>query len=173
MSLMARGILEIDGRRIELTDAQVEELLKGKEDVKKTPFTRRPIDQGEDSKYYYISCYGNIDDAIDDSSIDTDLYNVANYCADKELMEQRALHEVLDRLLWRFSMENDGDKIDWDNQFQSKYRICYNKFSKKFYVMSNEESKSYTTYFYSMKIANRAIEEIIKPFMEEHPEFVW
>ena len=170
---MARGILEIDGRRIELTDAQVEELLKGKEDIKRTPFTRRPVDQGEDSRYYYISCYGNVDDAIHDSSVDDNLYNVANYCADEELMEQRALHEVLNRLLWRFSMENDGDKIDWSNKFQTKYKISYNKINKEFYVNSNEEAKGYTIYFYSREIARYAIKEIIEPFMKEHPEFVW
>lgn len=164
---MARGILEIDGRRIELTDAQVEELLKGKEE---SCFNRRKSNQ----RYYSISHQGKIVEEYEhETVIDLNLYNVANYCADKELMEQRALHEILDRLLWRFSMENDGDKIDWSNKFQGKYKIYQNKINKKFYVESNYETKSNAIYFYSLKIANRVIKEIIEPFMKEHPEFVW
>ena len=28
-------------------------------------------------------------------------------------------------------------------------------------------------YFYSKSIAQKAIEEIIRPFMKEHPDFIW
>lgn len=169
---MARGILEIDGRRIELTDAQVEELLKGKEE-EKNPFMKRPTNDGENSKYYYIDCYGTVNFDFDNSSIDVQLYNVANYCTDRKLMEQRALHEVLDRLLWRFSMENDGDKIDWDNVYQDKYKIYFGHVNKEFYIDNNQHNQYGAIYFHEEKIAKRAIKEIIEPFMEKHPEFVW
>lgn len=164
---MARGILEIDGRRIELTDAQVEELLKGKEENR---FDRRKANQ----RYYSISHQGKIVEEYEhETVIDLNLYNVANYCADKKLMEQRALHEILDRLLWRFSMENDGDKIDWDNEHSLKYYIFFNNKGKRFVIDSNQYNQHDGIYFYSRKIAERAIEEIIKPFMKEYPEFVW
>lgn len=164
---MARGILEIDGRRIELTDAQVEELLKGKEE---SYFNRRKSNQ----RYYSISHQGKIVEEYEhETVIDLNLYNVANYCANKELMQQRALHEILDRLLWRFSMENDGDKIDWGNNYQSKYRIVFNCQNYNFVIESNQYIKNDRNYFYSRKTAERAIEEIIKPFMKEHPDFVW
>ena len=52
---MARGILEIDGRRIELTDEQVEELLKEKV---KNPFRR--VNTCNQKKYYYIYSNGEI-----------------------------------------------------------------------------------------------------------------
>ena len=169
---MTRGFLEIDGRRIELTDAQVEELLKGKE-KEKNPFMKRPTNDGENSKYYYIDCYGTVNFDFDNSSIDVQLYNVANYCTDRKLMQQRALHEILDRLLWRFSMENDGDKIDWNDKNKKKYKIYQNKTNKVFYVETNYEVKNNAIYFYSKEIANHAIKEIIEPFTKEHPEFIW
>ena len=37
----------------------------------------------------------------------------------------------------------------------------------------NQYKEGTTVYFYSREIAGKAIDEIIKPFMKEHPEFVW
>ena len=166
---MARGILEIDGRRIELTDAQVEELLKGKEE-KKTPFTR--VERSEN--YYCISYLGEVVKEIEsDSIVERQLHGNANYCTDGELMKQRALHEILDRLLWRFSMENDGDKIDWGNEYSSKYYIYFNNKEKRFVTNNNRYNQYSVIYFYSEEIAKRAIKEIIEPIMKKHPEFVW
>lgn len=173
---MARGILEIDGRRIELTDEQVEELLKDNEHSMKKYFARRPITQckNENSKYYCIVAQGNVEGYYETGhSFDNKVYNVANYCTDEKLMQQRALHEILDRLLWRFSMENDGDKIDWDNHFQLKYSICFNHEDKEFLIRNNTYSQYGKIYFHSYRIAERAIKEIIEPFMKEHPEFIW
>lgn len=164
---MARGYLEIDGKRIELTNEQVEKLL-GAEEIKKNPF-----EKGED--YYFITPAGNVRKDFDtDGCKESSLrYDVANYCKDEELMKQRALHEILDRLLWKFSMENDGDKIDWHDDDDEKYAIvfCYN--DNNFDIHLNCYTCYNTIHFHSREIAKRAIEEIIKPFMKKHPEFVW
>ena len=163
---MARGILEIDGRRIELTDEQVEKLLKSDNNDS----FRRDISK----LYYYIDDCGKIKNSSESNHIVDELrHNTANYCTDRELMQQRALHEILHRLLWRFSMENDGDKIDWDCNNKNKYKIYRSEINKGFYAELNYEVKSNTIYFYSKEITERAIKEIIEPFMKEHPEFVW
>ena len=155
----------INGKKAELTEEQLKAL--GIEIEKKSVFERK-----EDKSYYYISAYGTVRRTLDKEwTTDTLQYNVANYCTDKALMEQRALHETLDRLLWRFSMEHDGDKIDWDVP-SSKYRIYCDE-HKSFLVSWDNTSKSHTIYFHTRNIAERAIEEIIKPFIEEHPEFRW
>ena len=70
-------------------------------------------------------------------------------------------------------MENDGDKIDWDCNNKNKYKIYRSEINKGFYAELNYEVKSNTIYFYSKEITERAIKEIIEPFMKEHPEFVW
>jgi hypothetical protein len=88
-------------------------------------------------------------------------------------MEQRALQETLNRLLWRFSMEHDGDKIDWSNRITLKYFISYDNSESCFSTDWHAIGKSCNIYFHTRAIAQQAIEEIVKPFITEHPEFRW
>ena len=168
---MSENYIMLNGKRVDLTDEHLEKL--GLKVEKKDPFNTR-----FKSEYYYINFLGHVKRIGDwDDSTDNAIYNVANCCTDFELMQQRALHETLSRLLWRFSMQNDGDKIDW-NVTSRKYFITYDYRDEEFRVDYYQTSigcalKSTTEYFYSVDIAKRAIEEIVIPFMKEHPEFVW
>lgn len=155
--------LMINGKKIELTDEQKKALGI----VEKNCFDRVDF-------YHYIGIYGKIDYIKDnDDDVDNQLYAVANYCTDKDLMHQRALHETLNRLLWRYSMTHDGDKIDW-NELTCKYAIYYSHSLKQFGIWEMIYCKTENAvYFYSREIALSAIEEIIKPFMKEHPDFIW
>ena len=168
---MSENYIMLNGKRVDLTDEQLEKLgLK----VETNCFER--VKEGE--IYYRIYEGVGIEFVENHNGIlDNERYNAANYCTDKELMEQRALHETLSRLLWRFSMQNDGDKIDW-NDGCYKYFIIYNHRDEMFEVDSYQSPfgctlKSAMQYFYSVDIAKRAIDEIVLPFMKEHPEFVW
>ena len=156
----------INGKKAELTEEQLKAL--GIELPKKSPFER--VEKGE--KYYCIEALGNVCSYTEDYyGIDTQAYDIANYCTDKSIMEQRALHETLNRLLWRYSMEHDGDKINWDN-YVCNYRIARHRSNGKFFVDFNDGSQDVcAVYFYTKEIALNAIEEIVKPFMKAHPEF--
>ena len=128
--------------------------------------------------FYYISCKADIELATEfRTAFDEEMYEVANYCTDKYLMEHRALHETLNRLLWRYSMEHDGDKIEWHNDPQknrTKAFIYYNHIEKKFEVNTRWDCQFFgCVWFNNYEIAENAIEEIIKPFMEAHPDFKW
>ena len=96
----------------------------------------------------------------------------ANYCTDKNLMKQRALHETLSRLLWRYSMEHDGDKIDWDSPAQKKYLPYYDLHANKYCVDCTTWRKYHSAYFHTYEAAENAINDIIKPFMAEHLDFI-
>ena len=167
---MSENYIMLNGKRVDLTDEQIKKLgLNVKEDTW--------IKQKYGELYYFIASDGEIISDTDTRPSDNERYKVANYCTDKNIMQQRALHETLDRLLWRFSMQNDGDKIDW-NVTSRKYFITYDYRDEEFRVDYYQTSigcalKSTTEYFYSVDIAKRAINEIIIPFMKEHPEFVW
>lgn len=159
----------IDGKKIVLTEEQVKTLGLEMEE-KKDCFQRAGY-----NKYYYIKDNGKVIISFDKNHMaDVTRHEVGNYCTDVELLKQRALHETLNRLLWRFSMQNDGDKIDWSNERQCKFSIYYN-----FCEGDNFITCSYTCkhngiiYFYTEEIAQRAIDEIILPFVKEHPEFMW
>lgn len=164
---MNENYIMLNGKRVDLTDEQLEKLgLK----VEKDCFRRLKNNQ----KYYCIRAIGKVESFLDnEDEIDDEYYKVANYCTDKSLMEQRALHETLSRLLWRFSMQNDGDKIDWHNANQCKYQIYYNHNEGKYFVSNNCWQQYNGQYYRTEEIAKRAIDEIILPFMKEHPDFVW
>lgn len=159
----------LEGKKIPLTDEQVN-MLKGTiEQPKKSPFER--VERG--SEYYFIDADGEVNPDFDLQSPNDDYcYEIANYCADKELMEQRALHETLNRLLWRFSMENGEGENPWDNE-SSHWNIVGNGQN----VIMPSSVYSYSTMgsvcFPSQELAQQAIDEIIKPFMKDHLEFVW
>lgn len=155
----------INGNKTELTEEQLKQL--GIEIPKANPFAR-----AYNNIYYVIHGDGEVCTERDSKKpYDDRAFNIANYCTDKAIMEQRALHETLSRLLWRYSMEHDGDKIDWKCVSQSKWYIFYNTSSKKWSVGVGHNSLFLDTYFYTGTIARNAIEEIIKPFMKAHPEF--
>lgn len=163
---MMDNYIMFEGKKIPLTEEQVA-MLKGENG---SLFKRQRI--GE--RYYYIGGSGNIYSLDElDSGTDYNLFKAGNYCTDKELMHQRALHETLDRLLWRFSMENWELDNPWDGE-NFHYRIIYINAPKwRAIVEAYRTTKFSGPYFNSREVAERAIKEIIEPFMKEHPDFVW
>ena len=157
-----------EGQKIPLTDEQVE-MIKSCADKKKSPFERVEYNQ----RYYYIDAGGTVSESTDgDFADDNECFNAANYCTDEELMEQRALHETLNRLLWRFSMENgEGERL-WDNDHAHWY-IEYSHVAGTYHVrwVYNMHGIG-IVHFPSAEIAQRAVVEIIEPFTKKHPDFV-
>lgn len=148
-----------------------------------------PFERWDGQKYWYIDPdfttvnYGN----DTDSCLDNYRYQVANYCVDKEMMQQQAWKEELSRLLWRFSMEHNGDKIDFnkntpkwtikvvvkDNSWGRLYRSLYCPDNTCFSIDYEYSAHSIPgVYFASDEIATQAIKKVIEPFLEEHPDFV-
>ena len=162
--------LEIDGKRTKLTDEQLK-ALGLYEEPKKSPF-----DRVEKEKSYYLidncGCVASIRDYC--WGADKTRHDIANYCTNREIMQQRAWHETLNRLLWRFSMENGYDKINWHNGNYDKYLIYFDHSCSTLYVAQHSEYDYVGTIcFVTREIAARAIEEIVKPFMVKHPDFIW
>lgn len=159
----------INGKKAELTEEQMKAL--GIELPKANPFKRA----GERTAFYYITNKGKVEYGVEIKDFHcNELYKAANYCTDREILEQRALNETLNRLLWRYSMEHDGNKIDWSNYNIGKHYIYYDCREKNFKVSMRKEIFDINAiYFYNANIAKNAIEAIIKPFMKTHPEFKW
>ena len=161
----------IDGVKVLLNDSQISELraiLEKRETKKNSPFER----QKYGDCYYCITSNGEVRDACESGdSFDSVHYDNANYCTDEELLDQRALEEILARRLWRYSMEHDGDKIDWSDD-QCKYAIYYDAKNGLFDTTSNEFCQSTnTTYFVDRETAVNAIKEVVEPFMKKYPGF--
>lgn len=158
----------INGKKAELTEEQL--IALGIKIEKNDPFK---LELGE---YFYITAGGEVaEDYYCSGCIGTKKrHSVANFCTDKDLMKQRALHENLSRLLWRYSMEHDGDKIKYGDDSR-KYYIYFNNSNINLPSVSCWASSATVgkTFFYSESIAKDAIEEVVKPFMKAHPDFKW
>ena len=159
--------LTIDGKEIQLTDEQLKML--GIE-VKKNPFDR----VSGDDKYYYAIVSGDVLRRVDiNDKTDRRLYNAINYFNDKTFAEQVALHQLLYRKLLKFSYDNGYEDTEEWNGGNEHWAIRYNSYRNEFRLYYQDGYKAHEVYFSSEEGAKRAIEEVVKPFMKEHPEFVW
>lgn len=97
------------------------------------------------------------------------IYNIANYFSTEEKAEEINFKQTLFRKLQRFSDENGGNEIDWNNFEEPKFRIGYSLADKDLIVIRVYTIKSQgCVYFTSEKNAKKAIElfhdDLIKYF---------
>ncbi len=163
---MNENYLIIEGIKVPLTDEQVA-MIKGTGALKskeKSPFSR--VEKND--TYWLIDIDGRITQTYEHGyEADDEQFSCANYCSDKELTEERAIREKLSRLLWRFSMENGGENIDWENPNQSKYSICiyFDDKGLKWEIGKGIKCKCLNeVYFVDEDTARRAIREVVEPF---------
>lgn len=146
-----------------------EDELEPAEEPKQYPFNIMPCEQ-----YYSICSNGSVDSYANNSDfMDKRLFAIANACKDYSLMKQRALHETLNRLLWRASIIAGELDNEW-NMNNNHYYIYYEVDSGTSRIgYNNGNHIQGICYFPTEESAEDAIENIVKPFMREHPDFVW
>ena len=136
------------------------------EDIKMSNDWKRKID-GE--IYYFISTRGKIRSYNENSDdADDELFESYNYFSTREKATEVRDMNLLQRKMLKFYDENDG-KVDWNNKSQQKYSIyCYCG-DYESWEISWTYKKKYTNevYFSSEELAQRCIDKVIKPFMEE------
>ena len=166
--------LILDGVEYNLSDSLVAKL---KEEIAINDAVRRDqtvFDRLVGKRYYWVDKVGDVSTYIDDGTpMDGALYAAANYCRDEEMMKQRALHDTLNRLLWRYSEEHGGD-LPWDFTSLNKHYFIYHGVVDGIatsYVVGMKLQG--VVYFKDEKTALDAIEDVVNPFLAEHPEFVW
>ena len=153
-----------------LTEKEREKFFKLVEKSTKKSFN--PFERVEKNKsYYYIDDWSRV---IEENEVrflnDTAHFAICNYFNNKEFAEHQALRELLNRKLIKFSYENGGADIDDSTEVITIY---YNKVRRDFMVCTLDSPDVLTPVFVSGEVAERAIDEVVKPFMEEHPDFKW
>ena len=163
---MNENYLIIEGIKVPLTDEQVA-MIKGTGALKlkeKSSFSRVE----ENDPYWLIDIDGRITQTYEHGyEADDEQFSCANYCSDKELIEERAIREKLSRLLWRFSMENGSKDIDWEDPNRFKYSICiyFDGKDLKWEIGKSIKCKCLNeVFFIDEDTARRAIREIVEPF---------
>lgn len=166
---MNENYIVINGKKIELTEEQLKQFGIETEKKRKNPF--EIVERGED--YFYVNRYGDINNSRqDDDFKDNCLFQAANYFNDESFAEQVALHQLLYRKLLKFAYDNGCGDVEWNSRY-AHWLIYYNTNNGKFYVGGNDTFKYQGVYFSTRRGAECAIEEVVKPFMKEHPDFVW
>ena len=167
---MSDNYAVINGKRVELTDEQVEAISAEIVEMKINPFNRMGL-----GSYYYVPHYDGTARTFteDNGMTDTFMHLNSNYFNDKDFAKQVALHQLLYRKLLKFSYGiGCEDNQEWDGANRHWY-IQYDHHDKSFGVTWHDTFQHSGVYFSMMKSAECAIKEVVEPFMKEHPEFVW
>ena len=101
------------------------------------------------------------------------MFEGANYFSTQPFARQVALHQLLYRKLLKFAYDNEFEDEEWNGTNMHAY-IIYN-FTRKDYDIrwTRNEKEPGTVYFKTPTRATAALNEVVMPFVKEHPEFVW
>lgn len=139
---------------------------------RKNPFNSKL----EDSEEYFIIDSGGVKPFLhnyyDVDVTDSQRLNNINSFNDKDFAYQIYLHELLNRKLLKYAWDNNAEDCEWDNN-NTHYYIFFNSKNCNFRIDLNKEIRSQNIYFSKAEVARQAIEDVVKPFMIENPEFVW
>ena len=162
--------LTIDGKEIQLTDEQLKMLGIEPEKKRKNPFDR----VAEDEVYFQIGIDGDVFSLYEyGTTSDEDSVLCVNYFNDEQFAKQVALHQLLYRKLLKYAYDNEFEDEEWNGTNMHAY-IIYN-FTRKDYDIrwTRNEKEPGTVYFKTPTRATAALNEVVMPFVKEHPEFVW
>lgn len=150
----------IEGQKFVLDAEQSKEILRF---VQNANLGSSFLRAKEHKNYFFIGSTGTLVFGTEGCGGDGERFAVANYCTDKGLMEQRAFHETLSRLLWRFSESNGG---------RGPYSIGKDHAGGNLHVVGSFYDYLDAT-FVSTEVAQRAIDEVVDPFIKANPDFKW
>ena len=162
--------LTIDGKEIQLTDEQLKMLGIEPEKKRKNPFKR----VAEDEVYFQIGIDGDVFSLYEDrTTSDEEAVLCVNYFNDEVFAKQVSLHQLLYRKLLKFAYDNECTDKEWDGTNVHVY-IIYNSTKKDYDIRwTRDEKEPGTVYFKSTAWATAALNEVVMPFIKEHPDFVW
>lgn len=161
----------INGKKAELTEEQLKQLGVEIEKKRNNPFNT--VLNYRDS-YFEITGNGIRPDNYISSKTDDDCIFNANSFNDYKFANQVFLHELLNRKLLKYAWDNEAEDCEWDKDGENlHYYIYFDNTDGYFDIESDNYYRSQNTYFSKAKVASQAIKDVVEPFMEEHPEFVW
>lgn len=159
----------INGKKAELTEEQLKALGIEIKKKRNNPFNS---ELKYEDKYFIIDEQG-VKTFFYVPIIDEYILNNGNSFNDEDFANQVYLHELLNRKLLKYAWDNKAEDDDWA-KLKSHYYIVFNIEEKRFEIGENIVRKiANTVFFSSADVAKKAIEDVIKPFMEEHKEFRW
>lgn len=161
------------GIDIELTEEHLKKFEKLLSLKYKNPYER--ADKGEKYCVIVSNYFGKFFPIItveEGNDADTIRFETGNYYNNEEFTEQVVMELKLQEKLRRFTYENGWSEDRWKDEY-AKWYIYIDTFDGKFSTEYTFYFKEKKVYFDTEEIAQRAINEIIIPFMKENPNFKW
>lgn len=166
----------INGKKIEFTEEQLKQIIAISntytsecKNENKNPFNDRPK---VNDIFYYITSDGVR--LNDDDDYNADMITVANSFNDGIFAKQLYLHELLNRKLLKYAYDNNAEDCEWDWNGKQHYYIFFDYSESVFTIARTTICKNQGVINFSKEeVARQAIEDVLKPFIKEHPEFVW
>ena len=167
---MYENYIVINGKKAELTEEQLKQLGIEVELKRNNPFGRVKNDE----IYYYFESTDVIGSSPECSlGIDDNRFCASIYFNDRDFATQVMLHQRLYRKLLKYAYDHEAEDCEWNNGYNHHYYIYFHYKFNRFTIAPTALYKNFCVYFSSAKVAEQAIEDVIQPFMKEHPEFVW
>ena len=126
-----------------------------------------------DGKMYNVIVVNDLGESMECGQFkDYMYYKQANYFSTKEKAEEINFKQMLFRKLQRFSDENGGNEIDWNDEIKMKWGIWYNHDYEELASCPYFYGQAFgQVYFISKEVAEKAIElfrdELIKYFTHD------
>lgn len=164
----SENYIVINGKKAELTEEQLKALGIAVKKKRNNPFNS---ELKEEDSYFIIDEEGVKSTYYAPTTDKHRLKNINSF-NDKDFAKQVYLHELLNRKLLKYAWDNKAEDCEWDGD-NIHYYIYFDNIRGDFDIEFEHHCHNQDTYFSSEEIAKQAIEDIVKPFMEEHHEFVW
>lgn len=153
--------------KVEELEKELAKFKKELDEKDKSPYAKRTLLKC----YYYVDGACNACVAVDDNhSADDRRYKNANYFSDESFAKKVAAEQTLTNLLRKYTYEHGWSDDLWDNG-NNKYKIFYHHKNCMFDVDTNSQFETVgAIYFIHETTAQNAIQEVVIPFVKEHPE---
>ncbi len=162
--------LTINGKEVQLTDEQLWALGFEPDNTKHSPFAR--VQRGTN---YFVARDHYAGQCVEaNDATDNEYFNDTNYFADENVARQVALHQLLYRRLLKFAWEHNqikfAEDIDGNNSKTFPWVVRYSFTHKCFNSWPTVNPGPLEVLFKTEEAVDAAIEEVVKPFVKEHPE---
>lgn len=167
---MTDNYIVIDGKEYVLTERQTATIKESLALARNNPFER----VGPGRLYYMPSMDGNVTQLCDnESTSDDNIYAACNAFNDKAFAERVALSQLLYRCLLKFA---------YDNKLEDAAPLCGPDAHDRYFVMFVRTGPTVgcmaaseipcTVYFSTKDGAQRAIDEVVRPFLKAHSKVI-
>lgn len=177
--VMSENYIVINGNKTELTKEQMKQLGIEIKPAKKKRWRAEKFG----GHYYYIcpavrsdgKVFHAVAETIDSyADYDNVRYETKNYFKTQEQAERCARVVDTELTLRKFAEEHNTELINWNDNHQAKWYICFNQYNNKIDVWyTYQYNFCLKSYFTTEEIAKKAITEIGEDKIKEYFTYEW